>query len=84
MRNRAGNVYSGMTRPMASKARRGRRVVHCDISRLRSDAVTVAKLARLRLAARRAGYVLVYVNAKPELSDLMGFLGLEEKVLLAA
>ena len=73
-----------MTRPTASKARRGRRVVHCDISRLRSDAVTVAKLARLRLAARRTGYDLVYVNAKPELRDLMSFLGLEEKVLRAA
>jgi hypothetical protein len=72
-----------MTRPSASKARRGRRVVHCDISRLRADLVTVQKLARLRLAARRAGYVLVFMNAKPELLDLMGFLGLE-KVLAAA
>ncbi|HYK96768.1 MAG TPA: hypothetical protein VEU77_00100 [Candidatus Acidoferrales bacterium] len=72
-----------MTGPTASKARRGRRVVHCDISRLRADAATVAKLARLRLAARRAGYVLIFENAKPELGELMGFLGLE-KVLLAA
>jgi hypothetical protein len=72
-----------MTRPTASKARRGRRVVRCDISRLRADAITVQKLARLRLAARRAGYVLIFVNAKPELGDLMGFLGLE-KVLKAA
>jgi len=76
-------VYSGMTRPSASRARRGPRVVHVDISRLRSDLVTVQKLARLRLAARRTGYRLVYVNAKPELADLMGFLGLE-KVLAAA
>ena len=65
-------------------ARRGRRVVRCDISRLRCDAVTVAKLARLRLTARRAGYVLIYVNARPELADLMGFLGLEKVVLAAA
>jgi len=72
-----------MTRPSASRARRGPRVVHVDIARLRCDAVTVQKLARLRLAARRAGYRLVYVNAKPELADLMGFLGLE-KVLAAA
>ena len=76
-------VYSCMTRRTASKARRGRRVVHCDISRLRADAVTVAKLARLRLAARRAGYVLVFMNARPELLELMGFLGLE-RVLEAA
>ena len=72
-----------MTRPSASKARRGRGVVRCDISKLRPDVVTVQKLARLRLAARRAGYVLVFMNARPELLDLMGFLGLE-KVLAAA
>ena len=72
-----------MTRRSASKARRGRRVVRCDVSRLRPDLVTVQKLARLRLAARRTGYVLIFVNAKPELLDLMGFLGLE-KVLAAA
>ena len=73
-----------MTRLSASKARRGRRVVRCDISRLRPDVVTVAKLARLRLAARRQGYVLLFVNARPELLDLMGFLGLEKVVLAAA
>ena len=76
-------VYTYVTRLPASNARRGRRVVRCDISKLRADAVTVQKLARLRLAARRAGYTLVFVNARPELLDLMGFLGLE-KVLAAA
>lgn len=64
-------------------ARRGPRVVRCDVSKLRADLVTVQKLSRLRLAARRAGYRLIFVNPKPQLLDLMGFLGLE-KVLLAA
>ena len=59
-------------------------MVRCDISKLRADLVTVQKLARLRLAARRAGYVLMYVNAKPELADLMGFLGLEKVLAPAA
>ena len=76
-------VYPFVTRPTASKARRGRRVIRCDVSRLRPDLVTVQKLAKLRLAARRTGYILLFVNARPELLDLMGFLGLE-KVLLAA
>lgn len=73
-----------VTRRTASLARRGPRVVRCDISRLRSDAVTVQKLARLRLAARRAGYRLIYVNATPQLRDLMWFLGLEKAVLAEA
>ena len=84
MNLRAFFVYSFVTRQTASKARRGRRVVRCDISKLRADAVTVQKLARLRLAARRAGYVLVYMNARPELMDLMGFLGLETVLAAAA
>ena len=48
----------------------------CDVRALRADAATVDVLARLHLAARRAGCELRLCHASPELWCLIEFIGL--------
>jgi ABC-type transporter Mla MlaB component len=50
----------------------------CDVSGVEPDAVTVDALARLQLAARRAGCRVRLRGASPELRDLVAFMGLED------
>ena len=45
---------------------------------LRADAVTVDLLARLQLAARRAGLELQLRGASRDLEDLLAFVGLRD------
>jgi ABC-type transporter Mla MlaB component len=53
-------------------------VVHCDVTGVEADAVTVDVLARLRLAARRRGCCVRLRNASPALLELVAFMGLED------
>ena len=53
-------------------------VAFCDVSGIEPDAVTVDALARLQLAARRAGCQVRLRGASPELRELVAFMGLEE------
>ena len=50
----------------------------CDVGALSADGVAVDALARLQLAARRAGLELAICNASDELCCLIRFTGLEE------
>jgi hypothetical protein len=50
----------------------------CDVGALPADGVALDALARLQLAARRAGLELELCNASPELCCLITFTGLEE------
>ena len=50
----------------------------CDVGALPADAVALDALARLQLAARRAGVELVICNASRDLCCLIRFTGLEE------
>ena len=50
----------------------------CDVAGVPADGVTVDALARLQLAARRAGCRVRLRNASAELLDLVAFLGLED------
>jgi len=52
--------------------------VECDVETVPPDAVTVDALARLQLAARRAGRSIRLRNATPELTELVSFMGLED------
>ena len=58
-------------------AEHGPGVVHCDVETVAADAVTVDALARLQLAARRAGCKVRLRHASRELRELIGFLGLD-------
>jgi STAS domain len=49
----------------------------CDVGALPADAVAVDALARLQLAARRAGVELRLCHASPELCALLAFTGLD-------
>jgi ABC-type transporter Mla MlaB component len=53
----------------------------CDVQGVQPDAVTVDALARLQLAARRAGCQVRLRNASEELQELVSFMGLEDVVL---
>jgi anti-anti-sigma regulatory factor len=53
-------------------------VIVCEVSSLLADAVTVEALARLQLAARRAGRRIVLRNARDELRALLDLTGLRE------
>jgi hypothetical protein len=48
----------------------------CDVRGLRADVAAVDALARLQLAARRAGFELRLVHASAELRCLIAFTGL--------
>ena len=50
----------------------------CDVGALPADGVALDALARLQLAARRAGLELVICNASRDLCFLIRFTGLEE------
>lgn len=54
--------------------------VPCDVRCLEANAVTVNALARLQLAALRAGCRICLCNASPELLELILFVGLEEVI----
>jgi ABC-type transporter Mla MlaB component len=51
-------------------------VVHCEVSSVAPDAVTIEALARLTLVARRAGCTVRLCHASDELMALVAFLGL--------
>jgi ABC-type transporter Mla MlaB component len=53
-------------------------VVLCDVRDVPPDAVTVDALARLQLAARRAGCQVRLRGASQELCELVDFMGLED------
>jgi hypothetical protein len=53
-------------------------VVFCEVSGVDCDAVTVDALARLQLAARRAGCQVLLRGACSELLDLVELMGLTE------
>jgi ABC-type transporter Mla MlaB component len=53
-------------------------VVLCEVGSVQPDAVTVDALARLQLAAVRAGRRIRLRNASTELLDLVAFMGLED------
>jgi hypothetical protein len=50
--------------------------IPCDLRGLPADAAAVEALARLQLAARRAGCELCLWHASPELCSLIEFIGL--------
>jgi ABC-type transporter Mla MlaB component len=50
----------------------------CDVEDVAADAVAVEALARLQLAARRAGCRITMRAAAPELVELIGLLGLQD------
>jgi hypothetical protein len=52
------------------------RTIVCDLRGVAADCVTVDALARLHLAARRAGVDLDVRHASQELQELLGFTGL--------
>jgi ABC-type transporter Mla MlaB component len=56
-------------------------VALCDVHDVTADAVTVDALARLQLAARRAGCQVRLRGASPELCELVAFMGLEDVLL---
>ena len=56
----------------------GADVAVCDVGAAHPDAVTVEALARLQLAARRAGCRLRLRNASRELRDLVALMGLDD------
>jgi hypothetical protein len=50
----------------------------CDVRALRADVAALDALARLKLAAREAGFELRLVHASAELTCLIDFTGLAE------
>jgi hypothetical protein len=59
-------------------------VLVLDVSTAAADASTVDALARLQLAARRAGVDLRLRHATRELRELLAFAGLEEALRVEA
>jgi hypothetical protein len=53
-------------------------VVHCEVSTVAPDAVTIEALARLKLVAQRAGCTVRLCHASDELIALVAFLGLSD------
>lgn len=58
----------------------GVEVVLCDVCDVQPDAVTVDALARLQLAATRAGCTVRLRGASPDLCALIEFMGLADVV----
>jgi ABC-type transporter Mla MlaB component len=58
----------------------GAEVVLCDVCDVEADAVTVDALARLQLAAQRAGCTVRLRGASPELCALVEFMGLADVI----
>ena len=56
----------------------GAEIAYCEVAGVASDAVTVDALARLQLAARRAGCQVRLRHASPELLELVAFMGLTD------
>jgi ABC-type transporter Mla MlaB component len=56
----------------------GAELAHCDVAGVDPDAVTVEALARLQLAARRAGCTVRLRNPSSELRRLVDFMGLRD------
>ena len=54
------------------------RTIVCDLRGVAADCVTVDALARLHLAARRAGVELRLRHASADLTELLVFTGLDE------
>ena len=52
--------------------------VDVDVSALGADLASVDALARMRLAARRAGHGMRFLGVSAELRDLLGLTGLRE------
>ena len=52
--------------------------MHCDVSGVGADAVTVDALARLQAVAQRNGCVVVLANATPDLLGLVDLMGLSD------
>lgn len=52
--------------------------VHCDVSGVGVDAITVDALARLQLTARRQGCRVRLRHASGDLRDLVAFMGLAD------
>jgi hypothetical protein len=48
----------------------------CDVRGLAPDALTIDRLARLQVAARRAGHEVALRGVSPELLDLLDLFGL--------
>jgi ABC-type transporter Mla MlaB component len=66
-------------------AMRPAEVVTCDVRRLTNpDLVTIHRLARLQLTARRLGRSIHLCNARRELIELLELAGLQEAVPLVA
>lgn len=55
----------------------------CDVCGVEPDAVTVDALARLQLAARRHGCVVVLANVSPALAALVELMGLRDVLVRA-
>jgi ABC-type transporter Mla MlaB component len=53
-------------------------IVICDVREVRADAAAVDVLARLQLAARRAGGGMRLRNASADLLALVAFMGLAD------
>lgn len=62
-------------------ARETRPIVLCDVAGLAADVVAVGALARLALAARRAGHQVRLCGASEELYALVELMGLAEVLL---
>jgi ABC-type transporter Mla MlaB component len=58
-------------------------VVVCDVCDVEPDAVTVDALARLQLAARRAGCQVRLRGGSKELCELVGFMGLTDVLCMS-
>ena len=68
-------------RVRAAAAGTGAEVIACDVGGVVDpDAGAVAALARMHLTARRLGSEVRLVNARPELRDLLVFMGLDDVV----
>ena len=61
-----------------------RQVVDVDVAGVTSDAVTVDALARLHLGALRNSCRLRFVQAAPELLELLALMGLRDVIAAAA
>lgn len=72
-------MSSGQARGLLHVAVSAQKEIVCDLGRLgEADVATVDALARLQLAAKRAGYRLRLRNATRELTELLLFAGLAE------
>jgi anti-anti-sigma regulatory factor len=70
-------LFSYMAAPRPS-------TIVCDVRALSPDAAAVEALARLQLAARRAGLELRLRRASTELRDLLVFCGLDDVLRVEA